>query len=325
MSLQFKSYPIDIILCMIWSLLLLPITFLNLGDIASVVIGLPYLLFIPGYILIYTLFPVKTQDNGITRLTRIGLSFGCSIAIVSLIGILLNITPWGIQLLSVLFSLFILIESLGLIALYRWKITPADKRYIISINFSPFKFSTNLEKILTIFVFLSIFLALSSIVYLIVEPKMGETFTDFYILNQNKEAVNFPQDISVGKNTSLLLGLINHEYKTMSYTIEIWLIQESRQYNTSKQENETIYQHAWFMKTINITLDPSEITNKENQTIGWEYNYTFAITKIGYYKLAFLLFTTPSERYNPLEDYSDSIELRINNAYRELHVWLYVG
>ena len=64
---------------------------------------------------------------------------------------------------------------------------------------------------------------------------------------------------------------------------------------------------------------------KKTQIKKWEYNYTFALNKIGYYKLVFLLFTTPSEIYNSEQDYKDSINLRIKNAYRELHLWSYVA
>ena len=105
----------------------------------------------------------------------------------------------------------------------------------------------------------------------------------------------------------------------MNYTIELWLVNESVDFN------ETKYHNAWFMDAINVPLNHTEITNKKNQTQKWEHNYTFAIDKIGHFKLAFLLFTTPSEVYDPNQDYNNSIEQRINNAYRELHLWFYVG
>lgn len=324
MSYHFKNYPIDIILFILLGILILPVTLLNIEEIFRIIIGLPCILFIPGYMLIFIFFPIKTDHNGITTLERVGLSFGFSIATVSLLGLLLNFTPWGIQLLSVLFSLFFVIESLGIIALYRWKATLPEKRFIISINLSQFKSSSTIEKILTIFILLSMIAALSSIVYIIVQPKMGETFTDFYLLTSDGNVANYPQDVAYKQNISLNLGLINHEYKMMNYTIEVWLIDESTSVNQTAQENITQYNHAWFMDEIIVPLNHTEITNK-NVTQKWEYNYTFSINKIGHFKLTFLLFTTPSEAYSPEQDYKDSIQRKINNAYRELHIWLYVG
>ena len=250
MSYQFKKYPIDIILFILWGILILPVTLLNMDDMFRIIIGLPFLLFIPGYMLIFILFPMKTDYNGITALERIGLSFGFSIALVSLLGLLLNFTPWGIQLISVLFSTFFIIESLGVIALYRWKTTSPEKRFTISVDISQFKSSSKIEKILTIFIFLSMILALSSIVYITVQPKIGETFTDFYLLTSNGNATNYPQDIAFKQNISLKLGLINHEYKIMNYTIEVWLIDETVIFNETTQKNNTIYNHAWFMDEI---------------------------------------------------------------------------
>jgi uncharacterized membrane protein len=53
-------------------------------------------LFFPGYVFITALFPEKKElDN----LERLALSLGLSIAIVPLIGLLLNYTPWGIRLI----------------------------------------------------------------------------------------------------------------------------------------------------------------------------------------------------------------------------------
>jgi len=325
MSYQFKKFPIDILLFILWGILILPVTLLNIDDMFRIIIGLPFLLFIPGYMLIFILFPIKTDCNGINTLERIGLSFGFSIALVSLLGLLLNFTPWGIQLISVLFSTFFIIESLGVIALFRWITTSPEKRFTISIDISQFKSSSIIEKILSIFILLTMILALSSIVYITLQPKIGETFTDFYLLTSNGNATNYPQDLAYKQNTSLKVGLINHEHKMMNYTIEVWLIDETVNFNETTHKNNTIYHHALFMDKIDVPLNHTDITNKKNQMQKWEYNYTFSINKIGHFKLAFLLFTTPSENFDPEQDYYNSIEQRILNAYRELHIWLYVG
>jgi uncharacterized membrane protein len=322
---EFKKYPVDIILFLLWSVIILPIILLDMNEMIRIILGLPFLLFIPGYLLIFILFPMKQEYNGINKLERIGLSFGFSIALVSLLGLVLNFTPWGIQLASVLISQLILIECFGFIALYRWSTTHPEKRQTISLDFSQFRYSKKSEKILTIFVFLSLFLAVSSIVYIIVQPKSGEAFTDFYLLPPTGNTIDYPRDIIAGQDTNIILGLINHEYKTMSYTIEVWLINETTLYNESTKTNETIYNHAWFMNETTVILDHTEITNEKNLTKKWQYNYTFKINTIGHYKLAFLLFTTPSEIYDPGQDYKDSIHQKINNAYREVHLWLYVG
>ena len=70
-----------------------------------VLFGIPMVLFIPGYALIAALFPgkrISTASNGYA------LSFGLSIAVVPLTGLVLNYTPWGIRLDPIVMSLAIL-------------------------------------------------------------------------------------------------------------------------------------------------------------------------------------------------------------------------
>jgi hypothetical protein len=59
------------------------------------------ILFLPGYSLIELLYPKKELDE----LARFALSIGLSLALVPLVGLVLNYTPFGIRLLSVVFSM----------------------------------------------------------------------------------------------------------------------------------------------------------------------------------------------------------------------------
>ncbi len=52
-----------------------------------IILGLPFILFFPGYTLITALFPKKSDLGAIER---VALSFGLSIAVVPLIGLILN-------------------------------------------------------------------------------------------------------------------------------------------------------------------------------------------------------------------------------------------
>jgi len=136
MRILFSKYPIDIILCILWSIVLLPIALLDLEGILRIILGLPFILFIPGYILIFALFPTRKTDRGIDIIERIALSFGLSIAVVPLIGLGLNYTPWGIRLEPILFSLFIFIVGVGSVAIYRWINTDSDERFTVNLDIS---------------------------------------------------------------------------------------------------------------------------------------------------------------------------------------------
>ena len=78
--------------------------------------GAVSVLFIPGYALIEALYPKKEDLDGLERLA---LSIGLSLALVPLVGLLLNYTPWGIRLDPIVVSLSSLDIALILIGAYR--------------------------------------------------------------------------------------------------------------------------------------------------------------------------------------------------------------
>ena len=67
-----------------------------MNNVVRIILGIPIVLFIPGYLLVSVLFPGKKTEKGLDVVEKIALSLGVSIAIVPLLGIVLNYTPWGI-------------------------------------------------------------------------------------------------------------------------------------------------------------------------------------------------------------------------------------
>ena len=320
MKNSFTKYPADIIICMIWSLVLLPLAIYNIESAIRIIIGLPFILFIPGYILISALFPTKKT---IDVIERIALSFGLSIAIVPLIGLGLNYTPFGIRLEPILFSIFTFIICVGAIGIYRWFKTTPDKRFILSFELSLPKSENKLDKALTVILAAVIIIAVAFLVYVIITPKIGERFTEFYLLGTDGNATGYPSNLTIGENESLTIGIVNHEYKTVNYTLEIWLVNQ-----TTTEENETVYHNMWYMDKINVTLNHTQIDIEKPWKPQWEYNYTFNINRSGLFKLAFLLYNEPTDEYIHDKDYKELANQKIDStystAYRTLHLWITV-
>ena len=80
------------------------------------VFGATAILYFPGYNLIEALYP-KKED--LDSLERLALSIGLSLALVPLVGLLLNYTPWGIRLDPIIISLVLLGVGLAFVAAYR--------------------------------------------------------------------------------------------------------------------------------------------------------------------------------------------------------------
>ncbi len=83
---------------------------------ARYVLGTLFVLYMPGMALIEALYP---REEELSPLERLALSIGLSLAVVPLIGLVLNYTPWGIRLNPILASLTIFTAAMLVLAAYR--------------------------------------------------------------------------------------------------------------------------------------------------------------------------------------------------------------
>ncbi|MCW3982397.1 MAG: DUF1616 domain-containing protein [Candidatus Bathyarchaeota archaeon] len=235
------------------------------------VLGLPFILFFPGYVLVGALFPAKAQLDLTMRMV---LSACLSIAIAPLIGLCLNYSPFGITLVPLVVSLFCFTGLLSMAAFLRRKNLPLEQTAYFKHNFALPKWGvmTQTDKIFSI----AIIVALVSIVgfasFLAVNPKIGERFTEFYVLGPNGTLSDYPVNLTLGQTGTVILGLNNHEYQNETYTITVQL------------ENQT-----------QTKIENIHVPDNTN----WTQPYTFKAEKTGNaMKLEFLLY-----KENILEPY----------------------
>jgi len=79
-------------------------------------LGTLYVLFLPGYVIVEALYP---RERDLKPLERVALSIGLSLAVVPLVGLVLNYTPWGIRLWPVVISLATLTIGVAVVAVKR--------------------------------------------------------------------------------------------------------------------------------------------------------------------------------------------------------------
>ena len=258
---------------------------LNTSPVRTI-LGIPMVLFVPGYALIAALFPRKNDLDGIERLA---LSFGLSIAVVPLIGLGLNFTPFGIRLVPIIVSLSVFTLAMLLIAYLRRSKLSEEERFEVpfsnmysSLKSDIFSSKQGIDRILTIILILSILASIITLIYVIVTPKQGEKYTEFYILGDNGKAQGYPTLMEAGKTSSVIVGITNQEYVLTNYTLNISL------------ENDTL-------NTMQVQL-------MHNST--WEEKVLFTPEKTGdNLKLEFLLYK----------------ENNFTAPYRDLHLWVNVS
>lgn len=230
-------------------------------------LGIIMVLFLPGYSLIAALFPRKNDLDGIERLA---LSFGFSIAVAPLIGLGLNFTPFGIRLVAILVSLSIFTLAMCLIAHFQRSKLSDEERFEVPFSFMYYSLESEMssskkgvDRILTIILIFSILFSIITLIYVIVTPKQGEKFTEFYILGPEGKADNYTTDLKYNSPSHILIGVANREYIPVNYTVQLVL-------------DNGILTDTWFKLGHNET---------------WERNVTYVPEKTGEnIKLEFLLF-----------------------------------
>lgn len=189
------------------------------SNILRIILGIPFVLFFPGYTLMVALVPGKERISGIER---VALSLGMSIAVVPLIGLILNSTPWGINLESILYSLASLIFVMSIIAWVRIKRLQGRERFQVEFQLRLPGWSGGIwNKTLSIFLAVFVLGTLGTIGYLIVKPKIGEGISQFYVLDSEGKDADYPRQLVVGQEGRVIIGIVNHEYQTVSYRVEV--------------------------------------------------------------------------------------------------------
>ena len=325
LKVRFENHPVDLYFCLLVSASIAVLIHLGVTGPARIALGLPFVLFVPGYVFIFALFPEKPRrHSGIEAIERIALSLGMSIAIVPLIGLALNYTPWGIRLQPILVSLLIFVGGSALVGLYRWRKLEPERRHVIEFEVGWSSLGeSRLDRALSIALGLSIVVAVGALIWAITTPKIGERFTEFYILGPGGMADEYPTNLTVNQTGMVILGIQNHEYENLTYFVEVWVVNQT----WNEETNTTVYFWGILLDRFNVSLPSRPIKIDEQWTPQWEKNYTFSIPVAGRNKLAFLLYkgqppplvAERGRRYD-----SQAMGYRMENAYREVHLWVNV-
>lgn len=324
---QLRRLPADLVAIVVSVLLTILAVFLPVVNQTPlrVVVGLPFVLFVPGYALIAALFPEageppepdsETRDDtssdrsGIDGIERVALSFGTSIAVVPLVGLVLNFTPWGIRLVPIVLSISGLTLGLTAVAAKRRWALPEEDRFRVPYQqwFSAARTEllepdTRADAALNVLLAISVILAVASVGYAVAVPKQGESFTELYLLTENEDgelvADNYPTEFIRGESKSLVVGIGNQEHEPVNYTV-VTELQRVQIHN-----NSTSVQEERELRRLRTRL-------AHNETWHLQHNVTPTMTGTRL-RLTYLLYkgTPPAEP-------------TVDNAYREVHLWINV-
>jgi len=314
---QVRNLPTDLVIVL--SLTALTVLAVSLPVVRETplraVLSIPFLLFVPGYAFVAALFPEASEDErevetlqnrSLTGLERFVLSLGSSVALVPLLGFVLNFTPWGIRLPPMLVAISVFtVVCVAVGARRRLALTP-DRRFDVSLSAWYRSFTngflvseTRTDRILNVALAVVLLFAMTSVGYALVDQQNGEQYTELYLLTRSSDgelvADGYPSDLVASESQPLTVGVRNHEHERTSYTVVTELQRiDSADGSTTVVEEER--------------LDSYSVTLAANETARQERVLTPTLTG-DRLRMVLLLYRGDSPT-----------DPRVDNAYRWVHL-----
>lgn len=286
-----------------------------------VVLGFLVVFALPGYAVTALLFPTVSvpldrhpgagPDVSVLRPVEwVVLTVGLSIAIVPLVGFVLNFTEWGITRRSITAGLVAVVVVAALVAMIRRFRAPSDHRPYTplvvwmreglsglgrSVRHGPTGPTVTLALLVV---------AAALVGGTLATQETGQEFTEFSLLANGTEdrryvASDYPRDFTVGESRTLYTQIGNHEGNKLNYTVVV--VRQS----VAGEEPRRVISHSEITRFSATVPSNSTVTLRVSVSIQEAYE--------GEQQLAFLLY-----RGEP------PAEPTIENAYRSTHLWVTV-
>jgi len=253
--------------------------FISPSSVWTLIVSLPFLLFLPGYFLMGALAGNKGLDRIETAVGSVVLS--CAIAFAAYAGItfvLENVTlKW-----AYMGSLVMTWASLALLVV-RSRKADGEKGTGLALNIPrPSGMGKRDRWMMIITIALVAMLVVSGA--LILSSSQREEFTEFYLLGEDGTAYNLPHNFTTSHSQNVTLGIVNHEGRSIDYSIEIWLVNY-----TNVNLNVTVYE-MYFIGSFNVTLDSITLNVNEAYLKQYERLVPLNLTKAGNLSVLFFLY-----------------------------------
>lgn len=198
------------------------------------ILTLPLILFIPGYLAIGIVFP---DPGSIDRAIRFTLAIATSVIITPVIGICLYVTALGIRWEPLILSLTALIIFLAIIVMILRLRTYAASSHTLSLTEIIQKCggecrirddwkSGKKYWLMSLVIISAVILAAILVITL---PQDDEQFTEFYLLGKNGTADDYPVIVIPKTPYPLYLGIKNHEFRQVNYSVRVYLTRIAEQ------------------------------------------------------------------------------------------------
>lgn len=306
-SQELSDIPLGIGLCFVASVAAFGAVVLPVSTLVSVVVGVPFLLFVPGYAVTFALFPRRIPWHapvdvdgldGLFPLDRLVLSVAVSVALAVIVGVNLEFTPLEIRaptVVAVLAIVTLIAASVGVL-----RHSDLDRRATGTRAGAGVRslVGTDSDSLATVMVVMAVAVSLVSVAVVAGTGERGETYTEFGLLTETENgdlvASDHPSTMTVGEPTPLYYTVTNREQRDHTYAIVVQL--------------QAVSDGGTVTRSARVDSFQSPVTAGETVQRGHTVTPTFAGDDL---RLQYLLYTG-----EPPAEPSQS------NAYRHLHIWV---
>lgn len=200
--------------------------------------GLPLLLFYPGYALLLFLFPRHHGDEtpgrryqeSLRYIERFALSFGISLTLAPIVALCYALADVPLTRSTVTVGFSSLVVVLLAAGEIRRRRLPDPERFVVpferwldAARVTVENGRYDADTLLNVVLVFAVVFALSSLGYGLLVPNSGERYTNLYLVTENDDgalvAGGFPVNLSDDAPGELIVGIDNHEGRTVEYHV----------------------------------------------------------------------------------------------------------
>lgn len=191
-----------------------------------ILVGVPFVLVAPGYVVVAALFPGTDGDGGLDGVERAALSVATSIALVPLVGLAIHFSV-GLTVVTAYLGITALTLAGATVAVRRRASLPPGDRLAIPYRSWFERGRTELRAVRrgepgSVVLAGSLLLASVGVGVALVAPPPGDGYTEFYLLTEDRtgdlEAADYTE-FAPGETRSLYVGVGNREREQTVYTV----------------------------------------------------------------------------------------------------------
>lgn len=280
-----RDRPDDLIVGIFVAILLILVIDVAPDSVIRPILGIFFLLVIPGYMTLAAIFPGK---SGPDTIERIALTFGLSISIFALVGLTIYYTFGGINLETIEFAMAGFVIAVAFIAWQRRTNLPEDERYVINIEINAsVKGMPFVDRLLVVGIVIAAAMSLTMMYFVLSPTNTAHYNSEIGLLGPTGQTAGYPWNLTLGQATNVNVSVHSKEVANTAYSLVILLQPENitgtgiTHWKSGDPFNGVQNMDSGLAMASNFTLAPGAYMNS---------SFDFSVNQSGTFKLRFMLF-----------------------------------